>query len=86
MICVVLLQGCVGFVGGESVYCSGSCLTGDGDGTGEGCVKVEDPLDIKDEISQVASFPEIETEHQVRFWGVSVCVRECVYVCMSVCV
>jgi hypothetical protein len=43
---------------------------GDGDGTGEGSVKVEDPLDIKDEISQAASFPEIETVHKVRFRGV----------------
>jgi hypothetical protein len=80
MICLVLLQDCVGFVGGETGYCSESCVTLDGDGTGEDCVKFEDPLHIKDEISQAASFPETETEHEVRFWGVCECVCECVCV------
>jgi hypothetical protein len=61
----------VGFVGGETVYCRESCVTGDEDVTGEGCVKVEDPVDIKDEILLATSFPGIETEHEVRFWGVS---------------
>jgi hypothetical protein len=64
----------VGFVGGETGYCSESCVTGDGDVTGEGCVEGEDPLDIKDESLLAASFPQIETEHEVRFWGVRVCV------------
>jgi hypothetical protein len=67
----------VGFVESETVYCSETCDIG---GTGEGSIKVEDPLDIKDEILQAGSFPEIETEHEVRLQGVCgvVCVRWCV--------
>jgi hypothetical protein len=83
MICVVLLQGCVGFVGGETGYCSESCVTGDGDGTGEDgdgleegivikeeSIKVEEAADVKDEMPEAIVFPPITTEHEVRFWGV----------------
>jgi hypothetical protein len=71
MICVVLLQGCVGFVGGETAYCSESCVTGG--------VKVEDPLHIKEECRvnfeavyiNETTCPTIKTEPEVRLWGVS---------------
>jgi hypothetical protein len=104
-ICVVLLQNCVGFVEGETGYCSDTCVTCDVDGTGEViiledtidikeevCVKVEEAIDIKNEIPQAIIFPPIKTEPEVRFWGgVCVCVCErggvCVcLVCVCVCV
>jgi hypothetical protein len=84
MICVVVLQNCVGFVDGETGSCSETCVTCDGDGTGEVNIKVEDIIDIKeevsikeeeainikDDISEAITFPPIETEHEVRLWGV----------------
>jgi hypothetical protein len=70
MICVVVLQNCMGFVDCETGYCSETCVTGDVDETEEFNIKVEDPLDIKDEIPQAVSFPEIESEHEVRLQGV----------------
>jgi hypothetical protein len=36
-------------------------------------IKVEEALDIKDEIPEAVSVPPIQTEHEVRLWGV--CVR-----------
>jgi hypothetical protein len=74
----------VGFVGGETGYCSETCLTADVDGTGEGSVmfeeaidikeefsiKVEEAADIKNDILQAVTFPPISTEHEVRLWGV----------------
>jgi hypothetical protein len=72
----------VGFVGGETGYCSDTCVTG-GVETGEGCVefeeaidikeesiKVEEAVDIKDEMPEAIVFPPIKTEHEVRFEGV----------------
>jgi hypothetical protein len=35
MMCVVVLQNCVGFVEGETGSCSETCVMCDGDGTGE---------------------------------------------------
>jgi hypothetical protein len=83
MMCVVLLQDCVGFVGGETGYCSETWATCDVGGTGEVIIfeeaidikeevsiKVEDAVDVKNEIPEPISFPPIKTEQQVRFWGV----------------
>jgi hypothetical protein len=83
MICVVLLQDCVGFVGGETGYCSETCLTSDVGGTGEGSIDVEGAIDtkeegsskfqavyIKDEIPETSTCPPITTEQEVRLWGV----------------
>jgi hypothetical protein len=81
--CVVLLQGCVGFVGGETGYCSETCVTGGVGGTGEGSVKVEDAVDIKeedsvrfeavyikDELPDTIISPPIKTELEVRLCSV----------------
>ena len=84
MICVVLLQNCMGFVEGEISSNSEACVTCDFDGTEEVSIKVEDAIDIKEEVSfkveetidikdeipEAVSFPPIKTEHEVRLWGV----------------
>jgi hypothetical protein len=67
MICVVLLQNCLGFVEGETGSCSETC---DVDGTEEVNIKVEEVVDIKDEIQETVSFPPVKTEHEVRLCGV----------------
>jgi hypothetical protein len=41
MNCVVLLEDCMGFVEGETGYCSDTCVTGGVGGTGEGIIQVE---------------------------------------------
>ena len=80
MICVVVLQNCVDLVEGETGSCSEACGTCDVDGTGAVSIKVEDAIDIKeemsfkveeaidikDEIPEAISFPSIKTEHEVR--------------------
>jgi hypothetical protein len=84
MICVVVLQNCVGFVEGETGYCSETCVTCDVEGPEEVGIKVEETadikeefnikveeaIDIKDEIPEAISFPPIKSEHEVRLWGV----------------
>ena len=85
MICVVVLQNCMGFVEGETGSNSETCVTCDVDGTVEVSInfegaidikeeevsfKVEEAIDIKDEIPEAISFPPIKTEHEVRLWGV----------------
>ena len=84
MICVVVLQDCMGYVEGETAYCNETCVMCDVDGAEEVIVKVEDTvdikeevsikveevIDIKDEIPEAISFPPIKTEHEVRLWGV----------------
>ena len=59
MICVVVLQNLMGFVEGAAGSFSDTCVTCDVDGTEEVSIKVEETINIKDEI------PE-ETEHEVR--------------------
>ena len=83
MICVVVLQNCMGFVEDETGSNSEECVTCDVDGTEEVSInfeaidikeevsfKVEEAMDIKDEIAEAISFPPIKTEHEVRLWGV----------------
>jgi hypothetical protein len=84
MICVVVLQNCMGFVEGETGSCSETGLECDVDGTEEVSIKVEEvvdikedvsikveePLDIKDEIHESIIFPPMKTEQEVRLWGV----------------
>jgi hypothetical protein len=80
MICVVLLQNCMGFVGGETGYCSETCIMCDVDGTEEVSIEVEDPLDIKEEdsinfeavfieeeIPETTTCPPVKTELEVSF-------------------
>ena len=89
MICVVVLQNSMGFVEGETGSNSETCVTCDVDGTEEVSInfegaidikeeevsfKVEEAIDIKDEIPEAISFSPIKTEHEVRLWGVCVCV------------
>jgi hypothetical protein len=83
MICVVLLQDCVGFEGGEAGHFE-TCVMSDVDGTGEASVEVEDPLDIKEHISikvedaidikdgipEAVTCTPINTELEVRLWVV----------------
>jgi hypothetical protein len=84
MICVVVLQNCVGFVEVETGSCSETCVMCDGDGTEEVSIKgedtidikeeitikVEEAIDIKDEIPEAIAFPSIKSEHEVRLRGV----------------
>jgi len=70
MICVVMLQDCDGCVEGETGYCSETCVMCDVDGAEEVSIKVEETIDIKDEIPEALSVPSIKTEHEVRLWGV----------------
>jgi hypothetical protein len=58
------------FVEGETGSDSETCVTFDVDGFEEVSIKVEEAIDIKDEIPEATSFPPINTEHEVRLWGV----------------
>ena len=51
MICVMLLQNCMGFVDSETGSCNETCVTCDVNGTEEVSIKVEDTIDIKEEVS-----------------------------------
>jgi len=80
MICVMVLQNCMGFVEGETGSCSETGIESDVDGTEDISIKVEDAIDIKEEVSikfeeaidikdeipEVISFPPMKTEHEVR--------------------
>jgi len=84
VICVVVLQNCVGFVEGETGSCSEAGGKCDVAGTEEVSIKVEEALDIKEEVSikvedaidikdempEAIPFPQIEPEQEVRLWGV----------------
>ena len=70
MICVVVLQNCMGFVEGGTGCCIEKCVECNVDGTEEVSITVEEALDIEDEIPEAISFPPIKTEHEVRLWGV----------------
>ena len=51
MICVVMLQNCMGFMETETGSYSETCVTCDVDGTEEVNIKFEEAIDIKDEVS-----------------------------------
>jgi hypothetical protein len=60
----MLLQGCVG---GETGYCSETCVTGGVGGTGEGSVDGEEAMDIKGEVSIDVEDPlEIKEEFSIK--------------------
>ena len=42
------------------------CVECDVDGTEEVCIKVEEVIDIKDEMPEAITFPPIKTENEVR--------------------
>jgi len=66
MICVVVLQNCMDCVEGETGSCSATCVHCAADRTEGMSIKVEEAIDIKDEIPEAISFSEIKTEHEVR--------------------
>ena len=68
MICVVMLQSCMCCVEGETGSCIETCVMCDVDGTEEVSIKVEEAIDIKDEIPEALIFPPIKTEQEVRLW------------------
>jgi hypothetical protein len=75
MFYVVVLQNSMGFVEGETGSYIETCLTCDVDGTDEVSIKIEEAVEVKDEIPEPISLPPIKTEHQVRLQGV--CVKWC---------
>jgi len=70
MICVVVLQNCTCCLEGETGSCSQTVVTCGVDGTEEVSIKVEEAIDIKDEIPEAISFCPIKTEHEVSLQGV----------------
>jgi len=58
------------FVEDETDSCPGTFVTCHVDDFEEASVKVEEAIDIKDEIPEATSFPPIKTEHEVRLHGV----------------
>jgi len=84
MICVVVLQNCMGFVEGETGSCSETDVECGVDGTEEVYIKSEEFIDVKEEVSikvegainiqdeipEAISFPPFETEREVSLWGV----------------
>jgi hypothetical protein len=70
MICVVVLQNCMGFVEGETESCSDTCVTCDDHGTEEGSIKIEEAIHIKAKIPEPISFPSLKTEQEVKLCGV----------------
>jgi hypothetical protein len=69
MISVAVLQNCMGCVEGETGSCSETCVTCAVGRTEKVGIKVEEDIDIKDEIPEMAMSPSIKTEHEVRFHG-----------------
>ena len=69
MICVVLQNSFV-FVECGTGSCSEKRVTCDVDGTEEVSIKVEEDIDIKDEMPEAIECPPIKTEIEVRLWGV----------------
>ena len=66
MTCMAMLQNCMGFVEGGTGSCSETCVECDVDGTEEVSIKVEEVIDIKDEIPEAITSPPIKTENEVR--------------------
>jgi len=68
MICVATLQNCMDCVEGETGSCSATCVKCAADGTEGFGIKVEEAVDIGDEIPETISFPEIKTQPEVKLW------------------
>ena len=67
MICMVVLQNCMGYVEGETGYCSETCVTCDVDWTEEVSIKAEDTTDIKEEGSiKVEEAIDIKEEVSIK--------------------
>jgi len=74
MIRVVVLQNCMCFVEGATGPCNETGVKCEVDGVEEVSIKVEETIDIKDEIPEDLTLPSIKIECEVRFWGVFVVV------------
>jgi len=72
MICVVVLQNCMGFVEDETGCCVETRVECDVDGTEEVGIKVEEAVDIKNEILEAIIVAPVKTEQEVRLCGVCV--------------
>ena len=66
MICMAVFQNCMGFVEGGTGSCSKTCVTCAVDGTEEVGIKIEESIDIKDEIPEAITSPSVKTELEVR--------------------
>jgi len=51
MICVVVLQSCMGYVEGETGYCNETCVMCDVDGAGEFSIEGEEDIDVMEEVN-----------------------------------
>ena len=71
---MAVLQNCMVCVEGATGSYSETCIKCDVDGTEEVSIKVEEAVDIEDEIPEAITFPSIKTEQEVWLWGVCVCV------------
>jgi hypothetical protein len=67
-----MLQDCTGFVEGETGCYSETYVTCDV-ATEEVNIKVEEAIDIKDELPEASTVTSVKTEHEVRLQ--CVCVR-----------
>jgi hypothetical protein len=56
----------MGFVEGETGYCSDRSVTCDVDGSEEVSIQVEQTVAVKDEFIESLKFPPIKTEREVR--------------------
>jgi len=65
MNCVVMLQNCMCCVESETVSCIQTVVTCDVHRIEEFSIKVEETIDIKDEIPEAVSVPLIKIEHEV---------------------
>jgi hypothetical protein len=63
-----MLQNCMDCVEGETSSCSTTCVTCDVDGTEGVSIKVEEAIDIEDEIPEAITLSEIETDPEVKLW------------------
>ena len=67
MICVLVLQNCMGFVEGATGSYSETCVKYDVDRTEEVSIKVEEAIDIKDEIEEAIDIKdEIEEAIDIK--------------------
>ena len=69
----------MGFVEGGTGSCVETRVECDVDGTEEVSTKVEEAVDIEDEIPEAISFPPIKTEQEVRLWCVCELMAACAF-------
>jgi len=67
---MAVLQNFMFFVEGATGACSETGVKCDVDVTEEVSIKVEEAIDIKDEVPEAITFSPIKTECEVRLWGV----------------